>query len=165
MNRFNAVEKDAWIGFIYAFTSINSEIEASLQENFQISHAEYEILLRLQLSANHRLRIQDLAQSSALSRSGVSRAVDRLEKSGYLQKVVAPEDKRGAYAELTADGLDSFEKIKHAHISFVKSRFLKAFNEEELNTMAELWRTLKRFSSSIEIENIRPTKGSWLRKL
>ena len=88
------------------------------------------------------MRIQALADVSILTRSGMSRVIDRLEDEGLVERQVADEDRRGAYAVLTLEGAQSFRTAAQAHASLVRSVFLGWFSEDELREMAGFWRRL-----------------------
>ena len=141
---FTPLQQDSWGGLLWAYSRMMSFIERDLQEKFQITHPEFEVLLRLGWAPEHRARIQDLAADSVLTRSGVSRLVDRLEKAGHVTKEVAPEDRRGAYAVLTPLGREHFERALEAHVKIVNSNFLQHFSDQELAQMAEFWKRIPR---------------------
>ncbi|MEK6753815.1 MAG: MarR family transcriptional regulator [Chloroflexota bacterium] len=140
---FSQIEQDAWGGFLGTYSRINRLIEEDLQNHSHITHVEFEILLRLSWEEGHRLRIQDLAAQSILTRSGVSRVVERLEKAGLVKREGASEDRRGAYAVLTEDGVARFQAAAQAHIAFVRQNFLSLFNDEELKQMSGFWKRLE----------------------
>ncbi|NOT04226.1 MAG: MarR family transcriptional regulator [Anaerolineales bacterium] len=140
---FSQIEQDAWGGFLGAYAYINRIVEEDLQEHSRITHVEFEVLLRLSWEESHRLRIQDLAAQSILTRSGVSRVVERLEKAGLVKREEASEDRRGAYAVLTDEGAARFQKAAQAHMSFVRQKFLSLFNDEELKQMSGYWKRLE----------------------
>jgi len=142
-DHFSKLEQGAWGGFLNAYAHINRLVEEDLQEHSRLTHVEFEVLLRLSWEADHRLRIQDLAAQSILTRSGVSRVVERLEKAGLVTREEAPEDRRGAYAVLTAAGLERFARAAEVHIAFVRAHFLAHFTDEELAQMADFWRRLE----------------------
>ncbi|MBK7916726.1 MAG: MarR family transcriptional regulator [Chloroflexi bacterium] len=142
-NAFTLLEQGAWGGLLGIYGSLMRRIEADLQEHSRISHVEFEVLLRLSWAEGHRLRIQDLAEQSVLTRSGVSRMVGRLEQAGLVTREHATEDRRGAYAVLTEAGLDHFHRALQAHIVFVRRNFLEFFNNEELAQMAEFWQRVE----------------------
>ena len=120
---FSQVEREAWGGFLSAFAFINRIVEDDLQSHSQVNHVEFEILLRLSWAENQRMRIQDLAAQSLLTRSGTSRAIARLEKVGLVAREEASEDRRGAYAVLTKEGAKRFQNAIEPHITFVKENF------------------------------------------
>ncbi len=140
---FSQIEQDAWGGFLGAYAYINRIVEEDLQAHSRLTHVEFEILLRLSWEESHRLRIQDLAAQSILTRSGVSRVVERLEKAGLVKREGASEDRRGAYAVLTEDGIARFQTAAQAHMDFVRKNFLSLFNDEELNQMSGYWKRLE----------------------
>ncbi len=142
-NGFSELEQNAWGGFLGTYSHINRIVEADLQEHSQLTHVEFEVLLRLYWKENHRLRIQDLAAQSILTRSGVSRMVARLEKAGLVTREEASEDHRGAYAILTDEGAARFQSAAQLHMAFVRESFLGLFNEEELRQMTAFWKRLE----------------------
>ena len=141
--RFSKIEQEAWGGFLGTYACINRLIEADLQEHSRITHVEFEVLLRLSWEDGHRLRIQDLAAQSILTRSGVSRVVERLERAGLVTREGASEDRRGAYAVLSDAGFARFKTAMQAHITFVRQIFLGLFNDQELEQMAEFWKRVE----------------------
>jgi DNA-binding MarR family transcriptional regulator len=135
-NGFSDLEREAWGGFLRAYARINRLVEEDLQSHSRLTHVEFEVLLRLNWEESHRLRIQDIAAQSILTRSGVSRMVERLEKAGLVTREEASEDRRGAYAVLTEAGAERFRKAAQAHMEFVRRNFLSLFNDEELKQMS-----------------------------
>lgn len=140
---FSEIEQNAWGGFLGAHARMNRMIEEDLQSHSQITHVEFEVLLRLSWNENHRVRIQDLAAESVITRSGVSRVVERLEKAGLVIREEASEDRRGAYAVLTEKGLARFQQAIRAHVAFVRENFLSHYSEDELKQMGGFWKRLE----------------------
>lgn len=139
---FSRCQQAAWGGFLSAYARMNRLIEDDLQAHSHLTHVEFEVLLRLSWSDTHRMRIQDLAAESILTRSGISRVVERLEKAGLVTREEAPEDRRGAYAVLTEAGAERFRLAAQKHSECVHTHFLSKFSEEELQTMATFWERL-----------------------
>lgn len=139
---FSKLEQLAWGGLLVSFSRLNRQIELDLLEHSQITHVEYEVLLRLYYHPQHRLRLQELAEISLLSQSGTSRVVERLEKAGLVNRITAVEDRRGAYAVLSEKGFIKFENACEKHTTFVKLHFLDHFSKTELLEMAGFWRVL-----------------------
>src|SRR5215813_12463168 len=102
---FTLLEQAAWGDLLGMHGRLMHKIDADLQEQHRITHAEFEVLLRLSWEEGYQLRIQDLAARSLLSRSGMSRVVDRLEQADLVTRKGASEDRRGTYAVLTEAGL------------------------------------------------------------
>ena len=81
----------------------------------------------------------DLAEQAQLSRSGLTRLADRLEKEGLLERCSCEHDARGAYACLTELGRKRLAAARGTHLAVVREQFLSRFTEDELGALAELW--------------------------
>jgi DNA-binding MarR family transcriptional regulator len=140
---FTPLEQAAWGGLLGMHARVFREIEADLAERAGISHAEFEVLLRLSWAEGRRLRQQDLAEHSILTRSGMSRVVERLEKAGLVKREEASEDRRGSYAVLTRQGASEFRKALRGHVALVRRVFLSQFSHAELGQLAGFWERLR----------------------
>lgn len=140
---FTDAEAAAWGGYIATYGRLSKRLEENLRRTSGLSHAEYEVLLRLFRQDDGRLRIQALAAESVLTHSGTSRLVDRLEGAGLVERVEAPEDKRGAYAVLTDHGRDHFTQAAEQHSALVRESFLTHFSPAEMETMGSFWARLE----------------------
>ena len=139
---FNETEARAWGGFLSTHGRLSRRLEENLRRTSDLSHAEYEVLLRLSGADGRQLRLQTLASESVLSHSGISRLVDRLEQAGLVERIEAKEDRRGAYAVLTDRGAKHFAEAARQHTALVHELFLSKFSAEELTTMASFWARL-----------------------
>ena len=139
---FSAAELAAWGGLLRAHAALDQVIDADLREHDGRRHVEFEVLLRVAHAPGTRMRIQDLADASLLSRSGTSRLVDRLVKAGLVAREAASEDGRGAYAVLTEAGRQAFERIKPRHIALVREVFLDRLESSEIEALGRIWAKL-----------------------
>lgn len=89
------------------------------------------------------MRIQDLAAQSLLTRSGISRVVERLARVDLVSREGAPEDGRGAYAVFTERGVGTIAAALTTHVALVRAEFLDRFDDSELLVMAGFWRRLE----------------------
>jgi len=135
---FSELERAAWGGLIAIQGGLMRRVAEDLEQNSRLTHPEFEVLLRLSWRPDRRARIQDLAGQSHLTRSGMSRVVERLERKGLVTRSRAMEDGRGANAELTPAGADRLAGAARHHIAFVRRQFLSRFRDEELRTLAAL---------------------------
>lgn len=78
-----------------------------LEEAGHVSADIYDVLVTLEYQEGHRMRLSLLADEIVLSRSGLSRLVDRLERDGLLKREECLGDRRGTYAVLTEKGLEA----------------------------------------------------------
>ena len=140
---FTSAEAAAWGGFLSAHGRLSKRLEENLHRTSGLSHAQYEVLLRLFREDDGRLRIQTLAAKSVLTHSGTSRLIDRLEGAGLVARADAEEDGRGAYAVLTENGREHFIQAARQHTAFVRELFLSHFSRDELEMMGSFWTRLE----------------------
>jgi DNA-binding MarR family transcriptional regulator len=139
---FTSTEAAAWGGFLSTYGRLSKRLEENLRRTSDLSHAEYEVLLRLFRANEGKLRIQAIAEKSVLSHSGTSRLIDRLQSAGLATRADAEEDGRGAYAVITETGRDHFIQAARQHTAYVRELFLRHFSPEELETMTSFWARL-----------------------
>ena len=97
----------AWRSFIHAHARLLRRLDEELQDAHGLSLAEYDALLQLANAPGRRLRMSVLAERVLLSRSGITRLVDRLVAAGFVERSACATDARGAEAALTGKGLDA----------------------------------------------------------
>lgn len=95
----------AWRAFLNAHARAIRHVEADLQAAELPPLGWYDVLWALYRSPERRLRIHELADEVVLSRTGMSRLVDRIEAAGMLRREPVPGDGRGAYASITSEGV------------------------------------------------------------
>lgn len=121
----------AWVAFLQAYAVVTRRLEAELQAERSLSLADYDALVQLAIADRRRLRMSELADRVVLSRSGVSRLVDRLEGDGLVARRACPTDARGSWAELTPAGLDRLRHAAPVHLRGVDAHFLSSIAEED----------------------------------
>src|SRR5215467_2992445 len=109
--RLSRQQLAAWRAFLKVHATIVNQIDHDLAAAEQLPLSSYDVLIELYNAPERRLRMHDLAERVVLSRSGLTRLVDRLETQGYLTRDPCKTDRRGAYAVLTEQGL---EALRHA---------------------------------------------------
>ena len=125
-----------------AHAELVRELDAELARVHDMPLSSYEVLLFLNDSAEGRMRMSELADSALLSRSGLTRLVDRLERQGLLRRERCQSDARGWFAEITPEGRRAFAAARRTHLDGVRRIFLSRFSREELRTFGSLWEKL-----------------------
>ena len=127
-----------------------AETFAGLQAKFApaltaagLAVTDFDVLLRLGRSAGQRLRMTDLATQTALSTSGITRVVDRLEQRGLVARETCPSDRRGAYAVLTAEGRDLIAGVLRQHVRDIDRWFTGLLTEDQLNALLSALRLVR----------------------
>lgn len=126
----------AWIAFLRAHAAVTRRLEAELQAERGLTLAEYDALVQLAVGDDRRLRMSELAERVVLSRSGVTRLVDRLVASGLVARRACPTDARGSWAELTPAGLERLRGAAPVHLRGVDANFLSLIAEEDREGLA-----------------------------
>ena len=135
-------ELGAWRGMLRAHAALTRELDAQLTREHDLPLSSYEVLLFLNDSDEGRMRMSDLADSVLLSRSGLTRLVDRLERQGLLKRERCDSDARGLFAEITPAGRRVFAAARQTHLDGVRRLFLSRFSRAELRTLGSLWQKL-----------------------
>jgi len=133
----------AWRGFLHVHSALTKQLDAELMAAHGLSLSSYEVLLFLAESPDGQVRMSDLADSVLLSRSGLTRLVDRLERDGFVRRESCPSDLRGFNALITGEGRRLFAAARRTHLAGVRERFLERFTDEELRTLAGFWQRLQ----------------------
>ncbi|MEV4165868.1 MarR family winged helix-turn-helix transcriptional regulator [Nonomuraea dietziae] len=94
---------------------IEDTLERALQREHDLSVSEYSVLDVLARQHGFHLRMNQLSRAVVLSRSATTRLVTRLEQRGLLQRYLCPDDRRGVYTELTAEGRAALEQARPTH--------------------------------------------------
>jgi DNA-binding MarR family transcriptional regulator len=132
-------ELAAWRGLLRAHAELTRALDAELAREHDLPLSSYEVLLFLNDSADGRMRMSELADSVLLSRSGLTRLVDRLERQGLLKRERCTSDARGLFAEITPEGRRAFDAARQTHLDGVRRLFLDRFSRDELRTLGALW--------------------------
>jgi DNA-binding MarR family transcriptional regulator len=135
----NRDELAAWRGLLRVHSSMTKVLDAELMREHRLPLSSYEVLLFLADSPDGRMRMSELADGVLLSRSGLTRLVDRMERDGLLRRRRCEEDQRGWYAEITDEGRDLFARARATHLDGVRERFLSNLSRDEQRTLAALW--------------------------
>lgn len=135
-------ELAAWRAFLRAHAVITRALEAELDASDQLSLASYDVLVQLAEVPGHRLRMTELAEVVLLSRSGVTRLVDRLEKAGLVARCRVEGDGRGVAAELTPDGLRRLRVASRTHLAGVATHFAARLDAADLAALERISRRL-----------------------
>jgi DNA-binding MarR family transcriptional regulator len=132
-------ELAAWRGLLRVHSALVKALDAELLAGHALPLTSYEVLINLQAAPGRKRRMAELADGVLLSRSGMTRLVDRLERDGLLERDQCTDDGRGTYAVLTDKGEALLQDARRTHLDGVRERFLRHFEPDELRTLAELW--------------------------
>jgi DNA-binding MarR family transcriptional regulator len=125
-------ELAAWRAYLRGHASVMRLLEADLMSAHRLSMAVYDVLVQLAEAPSRRLRMTELADAVLLSRSGVTRVVDRLEREGLVVRAPVAEDGRGVSATLTDAGLARLRGASRTHLEGVVRYFASRLDPSDL---------------------------------
>ena len=131
-------ELEPWVRFLHAHATIVGELSTELVAEHGLTINDYEVLLRLSRADGRRMRRVDIAQEVLLSPSGITRLLEGLEKSGYVERQTCESDLRVVYACLTDAGMRKLREAGNTHRAGIARVFLDRFDEDERAVLAEL---------------------------
>jgi DNA-binding MarR family transcriptional regulator len=127
----------AWRAFITAHSTLIDLINREMQNADVIPLHWYDVLIEVYEAPEHRLRLSELARKVVLSKSGLTRLVDKLVEAGLLERQSTPEDGRGAYAVLTDAGLEAMRKAWPIYAQGIQQYFAEYLSIEEADILAK----------------------------
>jgi DNA-binding MarR family transcriptional regulator len=146
---------DVWRAFIQTHARLIHKLDEELQAAHGLSLAEYDALLQLVNAPDRRLRMSALADRVLLSRSGITRLVDRLEAAGMVERTACATDARGSMAAITHLGVTRLRAASKTHLEGVRRYFLDVIAADD---QAVMQRSLERVANGLTGRDI--TAGS-----
>lgn len=137
-------EQRVWRQLLKVETRLTERLDAELRAGHSLSLAEYEVLVHLSEATPEGLRMSELAERLVMSRSGLTRRVDSLERAGLVARRPCEADGRGSLAALTVLGAERVAEAAPTHVRGVRRYLLDA-----LEDMAALAATLARIDAAL----------------
>ena len=128
-------EVEAFVSFVRAHASVVRGLDRELVNDHGLTINDYEVLLRLARAPDRMMRRVDLAQQVLLTPSGITRLLDGLQGSGFVEKAACDSDARVVYAKLTDAGREKLRTATEDHVASIRALFGERFTEDELRTL------------------------------
>lgn len=125
----------AWRAFLRAHATVVDRLDQELQTEQGLPLTWFEVLIHLEWSPDDRLRLSDLAERLLLSRSGLTRLVDRMVGAGLVERQACPTDRRGAFAALTREGKTQLQRARPVHLRGVQQHFADLLTAGEVESI------------------------------
>ena len=129
---------DAWQRLLRAHCVLSRTLDTELQAAHGITISDYDVLVQLRDADGHCLTMSDLSRRTLLTRSGMTRLVQGLERDGLVERRACRTDARVSYAVLTAHGVQQLEDARRTHHAGIRRVFADHFSAEEGEQLAEL---------------------------
>lgn len=131
-----------WRSFLRAHATALRELERELVAETGMPLGWYDVLLQLAEAPGRRLRMAELADRVLLSRSGLTRLIDRLQAEGLVRREPSPDDARGTFTVLTLAGVGRLRAAAPVHLAGIQQHWLGHFSDDELRELGTLLRRL-----------------------
>jgi len=128
----------AWVGLLRGHAALTRALNADLVTDHGLTLSDYEVLLRLSRAPERKMRRVDLAEQVLLTASGITRLLDGLQASGYVDKAACSSDARVTYAVLTDAGHEKLRSAAEVHVAGIHAMFAERYSDDEMATLAEL---------------------------
>ena len=126
---------EPWRAFLQAHAHVTRRLDEELRTEHDLSLAEYDALLTIADAPERRIRMRQLADRVILSKSGVTRLIDRLVADGLVERSTCLVDGRGAEAVLTPSGLDRLRRASGTHLRGIANHFLEVLDPADLQVI------------------------------
>lgn len=133
-----AREYAAWRSYVDGSARVNEALARQLEQHTDLTLSEYEVLVRLSESEDWTLRMSEIADELAHSRSRVTHAVRRMETRGLVRRVACAKDGRGVNCVMTQQGFDELSASAPGHVSAVRKVLVDVLTAEELDQLGAM---------------------------
>ncbi len=137
----------AWRAFLEAHAHVIRLLEAELEAEKALPLTWYDVLVHLEEAQGHRLRMTDLAERVLLSKSGLTRLVDRMCDFGLVSRSPDDRDRRGRWVNLEPAGLARLHDAAPVHLRGVDAYFASLLTESEAEALAVVLRRIADFAA------------------
>ncbi|MEV4647631.1 MarR family transcriptional regulator [Saccharopolyspora sp. NPDC049357] len=140
----------AWRAYIVGSALLEHRLNRELQLAHGLSIADYEILVSLSEAPDMQMRMSELANGIAHSKSRMSHQIRRMESEGLVRRQECPQDGRGVLAVLTEEGLAKLREAAPSHVQGVRDHMIDLLDAEEQKTLAAIFSRLTDHLRSLE---------------
>ncbi|MEV4734449.1 MarR family transcriptional regulator [Saccharopolyspora sp. NPDC049426] len=140
----------AWRAYIVGSALLEHRLNRELQLAHGLSIADYEILVSLSEAPDMQMRMSELANGIAHSKSRMSHQIRRMESEGLVRRQECPQDGRGVLAVLTEEGLAKLREAAPSHVQGVRDHMIDLLDAEEQKTLAAVFSRLTDHLRSLE---------------
>ena len=131
-------EQHSWRALMMGMTLLEERLDDDLRREFSMSLTEYEVLVRLSERPGRAMRMAQLADAMAHSRSRVTHTVARMQRSGLVLRAASPEDGRGIVCTLTDRGYDLLVEAAPVHVHGVRDYLVDLSSREDIAALGRV---------------------------
>lgn len=135
--RMDDYESRAWLALVATSELLPAALDAQLQVDAGMTHFEFMLLGLLNLNEDQTMRMKQLAEGAHSTLQRLSKAVDRLEARGWVERFPCVEDRRATNVRLTQDGRRAMILATPGHLDTVRHAVLDRMSPQQLVALAE----------------------------
>ena len=132
---FNSPAGRAWNAFLRAHASLTRTLDTELRRDAQLTLADFDVLIQLALADSATLRMSELARRTLVSRSGTTRRIEQLERSGMVGRSAGEADRRSVGVCLTPAGVETLRRALPVHARGVATHFGTRLDADEADQL------------------------------
>jgi DNA-binding MarR family transcriptional regulator len=132
----NETEQGAWRAWLEVMRLLPNHLEDRLHERYGLTFTDYQVLVEVSESAEHRLRMTELSNRTQLSKSRLSHQIGRMERAGLVVRTQCPDDRRGQWCELTEQGWAVLRDAAPNHVADVRELFFDILDDHQVAALA-----------------------------
>ena len=130
-------QQSAWRALVLGTTLLFDRLDDDLRRHHNISLAEYEILVRLS-EREGQMRMAQLADAMAHSRSRITHTIKRMERSDLVERCESPDDGRGVIARITERGAMLLRNVAPTHVEGVRDHLVDLATDEDFQALGRV---------------------------
>jgi DNA-binding MarR family transcriptional regulator len=146
---FTADESAAWRGLLAIHLRVLRALDQELIRRHRLPVREFDVLITLSYAPDWRLRMSELAERVLLSPSGLTRMIARLEREGWVQRRIDPDDARSYHATLTDRGAQCLAEARLTHNAVIRTLFMDRLSADELRQLGAIYKKVLREQSPV----------------
>ena len=126
---------------------VHEVLAREMEDETGLPFDRYSILLMLAQADDGALRPSELADALPITRSGVTRLINRLVRDGVVERRSCATDGRGNFVALTPQGEKVFRQAGRVHLRGIDHHLASFLTVDE---MAELRRIMTKLAADID---------------
>jgi DNA-binding MarR family transcriptional regulator len=131
-------EMRAWLAYIDLSTLLDDYLDRQLKRDGGMSHACYNLMVRLSAAPDRSRRMTELAEDLKITRGRLSHTLARLEDQGWVTRRSDPQDKRGQLAVLTGAGAAALAAAAPGHAAAVRHAVFDRLTPEQVRQLTSI---------------------------
>ncbi|MGH3353304.1 MAG: MarR family winged helix-turn-helix transcriptional regulator [Nocardioides sp.] len=137
----NEEQQRSWRALMMGMTLLNDRLDADLRAGFDLSLPEYEVMVRLSEN-DGAMRMAQLADSLAHSRSRITHTITRMERAGLVERRSSTDDGRGRVAALSDRGFELLREAAPIHVKGVRDYLIDLVGEDDFAALGRVMNTV-----------------------